>query len=79
MDSKTGKLKVINIKELLNDDLLRGKAFKISHDKNITNPTIRNEKVIGDKGADIRIENIINQIHKLKVSVSYDISHLNFK
>lgn len=78
MDSKTGKLKVIDTKEVLNNDLLRKKSFKISHENNITSPKIINKKIIGDNGADIRIENILNQIHRLKVSVSYNVDSINF-
>ncbi len=78
MDSKTGKVKVIDTQKILDNDLLRNKSFKISHESNITSPKIRNDKVAGDNGADIRIENIISQIHKLNVSISYDINSLQF-
>jgi hypothetical protein len=78
MDSKAGKVKVIDTQKILDNDLLRNKSFKISHESNITSPKIRNDKVVGENGADIRIENIISQIHKLNVSISYDINSLQF-
>lgn len=73
MDSKTGKLKVINTAEILMNDALREKSFKLSHAKGLTNPNLTNE--MNDSGSKYRIENILNQIHKINISVAYNVDN----
>jgi len=74
MDSKTGTLKVINTAEILMNDALREKSFKLSHAEGLTNPNLTNE--MNDGGSKYRIENILNQIHRINISVAYNVDNL---